>query len=141
MRGRSGPLLSLGDMELDPQSSDTSLGGTPAETEIRRRIAADGPMTFAEFMGIALYWPSGGYYTSGVAFGPDGDFFTAPLTHPVFGGLITRQVKEMWRAAGAPKRWWVVEPGAGLGRLATDVVGAVGDGALADALPAYPLEA
>ena len=107
---------------------------TPAESEIRRRIASNGPMTFAEFMGIALYWPSGGYYTSGVAFGPDGDFFTAPLTHPVFGGLITRQVKEMWRAAGAPKRWWVVEPGAGLGRLATDVVGAVGDGALADAL-------
>ena len=107
---------------------------TPAESEIRRRIASGGAMTFAEFMGIALYWPSGGYYTSGVAFGPDGDFFTAPLTHPVFGGLIARQVKEMWRIAGAPERWWVVEPGAGVGRLAADVTGAVGDGALGGSL-------
>jgi SAM-dependent MidA family methyltransferase len=121
-------------MELDPQSSDTSLGGTPAETEIRRRIAADGPMTFAEFMGIALYWPDGGYYTSGAAFGTDGDFYTAPLTHPAFGALVATQVEEMWRVAGAPERWWVVEPGAGLGQLAADVMVAAGGAKLASAL-------
>jgi SAM-dependent MidA family methyltransferase len=97
---------------------------TPAEAEIRRRIAAGGPMTFAEFMGIALYWPDGGYYTSGAAFGAGGDFFTAPLTHPVFGALVARQVEEMWRAAGSPERWWVLEPGAGLGQLATDAMAA-----------------
>lgn len=91
-------------------------------------------MTFADFMGIALYWPNGGYYTSGAAFGPDGDFYTAPLTHPVFGALVARQVEEMWRVAGAPERWWVVEPGAGLGQLAADVIAAVGGGELASAL-------
>jgi SAM-dependent MidA family methyltransferase len=102
----------------------TSLGPTAAETEIRRRIAADGPITFAEFMGIALYWPDGGYYTSGAAFGPDGDFYTAPLTHPAFGALVARQIDDMRLAAGVPHRWWVVEPGAGLGRLAADVIAA-----------------
>ncbi|MDA0797871.1 MAG: SAM-dependent methyltransferase [Chloroflexi bacterium] len=121
-------------MERYLQSSRTFPGATPAETEIRRRISADGPMTFADFMGIALYWPDGGYYTSGAAFGADGDFYTAPLTHPVFGALVAKQVEEMWRAAGTPERWWVVEPGAGLGQLAADVLAAVGDGESASAL-------
>jgi SAM-dependent MidA family methyltransferase len=107
---------------------------TPAETEIRRRIAAAEPLTFAEFMGIALYWPDGGYYTSGTAFGADGDFFTAPLTHPAFGALIARQVEEMWLLTGAPARWWVVEPGAGLGQLAADVTDATHGSAFAEAL-------
>jgi SAM-dependent MidA family methyltransferase len=100
---------------------------TLAEAEIRRRITEDGPITFADFMGVALYWHEDGYYTTGAAFGADGDFYTAPLTHPAFGSLVARQVEEMWGAAGAPKRWWVVEPGAGLGLLAADVMAAVGD--------------
>ena len=33
------------------------------EAEIRRRIASSGPITFAEFMDVALYHPCGGYYT------------------------------------------------------------------------------
>jgi SAM-dependent MidA family methyltransferase len=102
------------------------LKATPAEAEIRRRIMASGPMTFADFMSVALYWYDGGYYTTGTAFGPDGDFYTAPLTHPAFGSLLARQVEEMWLMAGSPKSWWVVEPGAGLGVLAADVVAAVG---------------
>jgi SAM-dependent MidA family methyltransferase len=84
-------------------------------------------MTFADFMGIALYWHDGGYYTTGTAFGAGGDFYTAPLTHPAFGSLVARQVEEMWLTAGSPKSWWVVEPGAGLGVLASDIVAAVGD--------------
>jgi SAM-dependent MidA family methyltransferase len=93
---------------------------TGAEREIRERIAHSGPLTFAEFMAVALYWPQGGYYAARDTFGPQGDFYTAPLTHPVFGALVARQLAEMWRAQGAPHRWWVVEPGAGDGRLASD---------------------
>ena len=92
-------------------------------------------MTFAEFMAVALYWPDGGYYATRDAFGPQGDFYTAPLTHPVFGALVARQLAEMWRAQGAPGRSWVVEPGAGDGRLASDVQAGAGfDGTFADAL-------
>ncbi len=112
----------------------SQLPPTSAETEIRQRIAINGPMTFVEFMGIALYWPRGGYYATGASFGPDGDFYTSPLTHPVFGALLAWQVEEMWRVAGAPERWWVVEPGAGLGRLAADLTSAIGEGRLNDAL-------
>ena len=98
---------------------------TGAELEIRLRIDATGPITFADFMAIALHWPDGGYYSTRIALGPAGDFYTAPLTHPVFGALFARQIAEMWRASGSPERWWVVEPGAGNGRLAGDVTTAV----------------
>jgi len=76
-------------------------------------------------MAIALRWPDGGYYSTRLPLGPSGDFYTAPLTHPVFGALLAREIAEMWRAAGSPDRWWVVEPGAGNGRLAADVSAAV----------------
>lgn len=95
---------------------------TGAETEARRRIAERGPITFAEYMELALYWPDGGYYPSRRVFGPAGDFYTAPLAHPAFGALIVRQLLAAWRALGEPDRFAVVEPGAGDGRLALDVL-------------------
>ena len=94
---------------------------TGADTEARRRIALRGPITFAEFMEIALYWPDGGYYASRRSFGPLGDFYTAPLAHPVFGALVARQLLMMWRATGSPARFNVVEAGAGNGTLALDI--------------------
>lgn len=101
-------------------TSLTTLSPTGAEAEIRRRIAADGPMTFADFMALALYGPDG-FYTSRSPFGAGGDFYTAPLTHPAFGALIAGQAREYWRATGSSERWWVVEAGAGGGQLAMDV--------------------
>lgn len=94
----------------------------PVADELRRRIAERGPLTFAEFMDAALYWPNGGYYTARRAFGAAGDFYTAPLTHPSFGGLIARQLRQMWQALGRPSPFSVVEAGAGTGRLLADVV-------------------
>ena len=90
------------------------------QDELRGRIRERGPLTFAEFMRAALYWPRGGYYASRLAFGPRGDFFTAPLTHPVFGALVARQLAQMWRALGSPDPFWVLEPGAGTGTLGRD---------------------
>ena len=95
---------------------------TGAEEETRRRIRERGTMTFAEFMEVALYWPDGGYYSTRRAFGAAGDFYTAPLTHPVFGALIARQLETMWRAVGRPERFVVIEAGAGTGRLAADII-------------------
>ncbi|MDE2837332.1 MAG: SAM-dependent methyltransferase [Chloroflexota bacterium] len=95
---------------------------TGADAEVRRRIALRGPLTFAEFMEIALYWPDGGYYASRRSFGPLGDFYTAPLAHPVFGALVARQLLTLWRALGSPAPFNVMEAGAGDGTLALDVV-------------------
>ena len=95
---------------------------TGADAEARRRIALRGPITFAEFMEVALYWPDGGYYASRRSFGPLGDFYTAPLAHPVFGALVARQLLTMWRALGSPALFNAIEAGAGNGTLALDVV-------------------
>ena len=97
-------------------------GPTGAEVEARRRIAECGPITFAEFMEVALYWPDGGYYTTGQPFGAEGDFTTAPLTHPVFGALLARQLRTLWLTLGRPQPFGVLEAGAGTGRLAADIV-------------------
>lgn len=95
---------------------------TEAEAEARRRIAERGPITFAEYMDVALYWPDGGYYASRRAFGAAGDFYTAPLAHPAFGALIARQLLAAWRILDEPARFAVVEAGAGDGRLALDIL-------------------
>ena len=93
-----------------------------AAGELRRRIRQHGPLTFAEFMRVALYWPRGGYYTAREAPGPSGDFYTAPLTHPVFGALIARQLEQMRQSMGSPVPFWVLEPGAGSGLLGRDIL-------------------
>ena len=99
------------------------------EAEIRRRIRAAGPITFAEFMELALYWPHGGYYSyqSGASepFGPSGDYYTAPLAHPAFGALLAAQLYQLWQLMDCPNPFYVVELGAGNGRLCRDILAAV----------------
>ena len=36
---------------------------TPVEREVRRRLAAGAPLTFRDFMELALYLPGAGYYS------------------------------------------------------------------------------
>ena len=93
-----------------------------AEEEIRRRIAENGPITFGEFMEVALYWPDGGYYASGERVGASGDYFTSPLAHPAFGALVAVQLYQMWRILDCPGVFTVLEPGAGDGLLCRDVL-------------------
>ncbi|MDP2661156.1 MAG: SAM-dependent methyltransferase [Dehalococcoidia bacterium] len=90
---------------------------------IRDRIRAEGPIPFAVFMEMALYYPGLGYYASGTRrTGASGDFYTSPQAHPVFGALLALQLERMWQIMGCPSRFQVVEPGAGEGLLARDVV-------------------
>jgi len=98
-----------------------------AEAEIRHRIAQRGAITFAEFMELALYWPGGGYYVTGDPTGAQGDFYTSPQVHPVFGTLIAVQLFQMWRLLGEPDPFTVVELGAGNGLLCRDIVAAAGE--------------
>ena len=107
-----------GDGLMPPSLSPLTTG---AEDEIRARISQRGRITFAEFMGIALYHPTGGYYRRGGAVGPAGDYYTSPSAHPAFGALLAVQLGRMWDLLGRPARFDVVELGAGSGRLATDI--------------------
>ena len=92
-----------------------------AEEHLRNRIATTGPITFAEFMETALFWPLSGYYTRSLS-NPANDFFTAPAAHPAFGALLSLQLEEMWYGLGEPPQFTVIEPGAGSGLLAQDIL-------------------
>lgn len=93
---------------------------------IRERIQTHGPITFREFMELALYHPEHGYYSSGRAtIGRGGDFYTSVSVGPIFGRLLARQFAEMWHSLGEPADFTVVEQGAHGGDFARDVLGAL----------------
>ncbi|MFH1650849.1 MAG: SAM-dependent methyltransferase [Chloroflexota bacterium] len=91
---------------------------------IREQITRRGRITFAEYMELALYSPELGYYTSAhPVIAAEGDFFTSPVTHPVFAALLTRQLEQMWRLLGRPADFQIIETGAGNRLLARDITG------------------
>ena len=91
------------------------------EDEIRRRIESNGPITFDEFMEVALYHPNGGYYTHDRQDTTYGDYYTSPSAHPAFSALIAVQLEAMWKALDRPTPFHVVEMGAGSGMMARDI--------------------
>lgn len=100
-----------------------------ASHALQRLIAADieqhgGAIAFSRFMELALYAPALGYYSGGAAkLGQDGDFTTAPEISPLFGAALA-QVAAAIIAQSAPR---ILEFGAGTGKLARDVLTALGD--------------
>lgn len=72
-------------------------------------------------MEIALYHKVGGYYESHDRVGPEGDYYTSPITHPSFGGLLAIQLQVMWDILRRPTVFWAVELGAGTGVLSRDI--------------------
>lgn len=101
---------------------------TPLEGVLLERIRRQGPMTFAGYMAVCLYEPGLGYYTStGRKVGAEGDFYTSSNVHRVFGRLIARELCRMWESMGRPDCFQVVEPGAGSGRLAGDILDGLAD--------------
>lgn len=97
---------------------------------VRARIAeARGAISFAEFMGLALYAPGLGYYSAGARkFGAGGDFTTAPEISPLFGRCLARQCRDVLVATGGS----ILEFGAGTGALAASLLATL---AALDALP------
>ena len=83
---------------------------------IRTAIRDHGPITFAEFMDLALYGPGGFYERPPV--GPGGDFVTSPHVHPVFGAMLGDAVRDLFVALGVPTPLRIAEVGAGDGTLA-----------------------
>jgi len=64
---------------------------------IIERIRKEGPISFRDFMEMALYYPKLGYYTSSKdKIGKRGDYYTSPTLSPVFGALLGKQLEEMW---------------------------------------------
>ena len=89
---------------------------------LRRRIDAEGAISFHDFMETALYHPKHGYYTSRQPLGREGDYLTSPEVHSIFGALVAKQLRQCWELMGQPQPFDVVEPGAGTGLLARDIL-------------------
>lgn len=106
------------------EQSSPRLSG-PAR-ELIRRINEKGPVTFAEFMDVALYWPDGGYYTSGRgAWGKGGDYITSLDVSPVFSQMLAVQVIEAWTLMGQPEGFTLIEAGAGRGWLTKGILDSI----------------
>ena len=95
---------------------------SPLEAEIRRRIAAMGPMPVYEFMQLSLSHPDYGYYMTRDPFGRTGDFTTAPEISQMFGELIGLWAAEVWRMMGEPSAVGLIELGPGRGTLMRDAL-------------------
>jgi SAM-dependent MidA family methyltransferase len=93
---------------------------------IRNEIGANGPISFARFMELALYHPDRGYYASGRAkIGRLGDFITNVSVGSLFGRLLASQFVEIWEKLGRPRDFKIVEQGAHDGVFAADALSAL----------------
>lgn len=86
------------------------------------QIRAEGPVTFARFMEWCLYHSDYGYYGSGnVKIGKEGDYYTGPCVHPLFGGMVAKQLCQMGELLGN-NTFTVLEIGGGRGYLCADIL-------------------
>ena len=88
---------------------------------ILSRIEEGGPIPFSQFMEWCLYHPQYGYYRSErLRMGKAGDYYTSPCVHPLFGGLVAKQLAQMAALLGK-ETFDVVEAGGGQGFLCKDI--------------------
>jgi len=97
--------------------------------KIARRIRAEGPLTVAAYMAMALHDREAGYYARRELIGAFGDFTTAPEISQIFGELIGLWCAELWDRIGRPDPLILTELGPGRGMLMSDLL------RVTDALP------
>ena len=98
---------------------------SPLEAELRRRIAAAGPMPVAQYMRLCLTHPQHGYYITRDPLGAKGDFVTAPEISQMFGELIGLWAAAAWKLMGSPENVRLIELGPGRGTMMLDILRAV----------------
>jgi len=89
---------------------------------IARLIEAQGPLSIAQFMTIALHDSHDGYYATHDPIGAKGDFITAPEISQMFGELLGLWCVQVWRDQGCPSPAHLVELGPGRGTLIADAL-------------------
>jgi NADH dehydrogenase [ubiquinone] 1 alpha subcomplex assembly factor 7 len=97
------------------------------KSRIAALIEAQGPMSVAQFMTIALLDPQDGYYITRDPIGAPslskgGDFTTAPEVSQMFGEMVGLWLVQAWADQGCPKNPRLVELGPGRGTLMADIL-------------------
>ena len=70
-----------------------------------------------QFIELALYDKVNGYYMKKNPFGKEGDFITAPNITRLFSEIIAIWVVTFWKSIGSPKKFNLLEFGAGNGEM------------------------
>lgn len=100
-------------------ASDT----TALAEQLRERINRDGPITFREWMRVALYDEVAGYYRSRPQiWGREGDYRTSPERSDLFAATFARYFAGLYEQLGQPRSFALVEMGGGAGHFAFGVL-------------------
>ena len=74
-------------------------------------------LSLDKFIDFSLYNKNFGYYMKKNPFGREGDFITAPNVSRLFSEIIAIWIVSFWRSLGCPKKFNLVELGAGNGEM------------------------
>ncbi len=93
-------------------------------------IAAQGPISVAQYMMLALHDAESGYYATRDPLGArtqakGGDFITAPEISQMFGEMLGLWLAEVWEQQGRPGKPVLMELGPGRGTLMADMLRAL----------------
>lgn len=89
------------------------------EESIKKR----GRLTYPEFLEVVLFHPEYGYYNKkSEIIGKEGDYYTSSDLHPLFGWTLAHVIMKSWEGDGRPGDPCILEPGAGKGYLAHDIL-------------------
>ena len=75
-----------------------------------------------QFINYSLYDKKFGYYMKNDPFGSAGDFITAPNVSRLFSEMISIWAIKFWQSLGSPKKFNLIELGAGNGEMMKDII-------------------
>ena len=81
------------------------------------KINRESSLPLDKFIEFALYDKNVGYYMKKNPFGKEGDFITAPNITRLFSEIIAIWVITFWKSIGSPKKFNLLELGAGNGEM------------------------
>jgi SAM-dependent MidA family methyltransferase len=97
---------------------------SPLAERLRERIKREGPITFCDWMKLALYDEDQGYYcrTDHERWGRAGDYRTSPERSSLFAATFARYFSRLHDELACPAEWTLVEAGAGNGVFLSGVL-------------------
>ncbi len=81
------------------------------------KIRNTNKLSLDKFINLSLYDKKFGYYMKKDPFGKKGDFITAPNISRLFSEMIAIWIISFWESLGSPKKFNLVELGAGNGEM------------------------